>query len=213
MKALPMQRQNPRPNGLNKERLVVKKSQKNRLPFRAVVQFAMPTVALLMLGCFGALRAEPGQDNRGPDLSTNCASIAVPVGNKVASHAYAVGVQIYRWSGTNWAFVAPAAVLYADADYDGEVGTHFAGPTWESNSGSKVVGARVAGCTADPTAIPWLLLQAATSEGPGVFHRVTYIQRVNTVGGLAPATVGNTVGQEAQVPYTAEYFFYRAAIE
>jgi hypothetical protein len=189
----------------------VKKSQKNRLPFPAVVQFAMPAIALLMLGCFGALRAEPGQDNREPDLSTNCASIAVPDGNKVASHVYATGVQIYRWNGTTWVFVAPAAVLYANADYDGEVGTHYVGPSWESNSGSKVVGARVAGCTPDPTAIPWLLLQAVRSEGPGVFHRVTYIQRVNTVGGLAPATAGSAVGEQVEVPYTAEYFFYRAA--
>jgi hypothetical protein len=208
-----MKSKNPRPNGLNKERLVVKKIQKNRLPFRAVVQFAMPAIASLMLGCFGALRAEPGKDNRAPDLPADCASIAVTNGNKVASHVYAAGVQIYRWSGTNWAFVVPAAILYANADYDGEVGTHFAGPTWESNSGSKVVGARVAGCTPDPTAIPWLLLQAVTSEGPGVFHRVTHIQRVNTVGGLAPATPGSIVGEEAQIPYTAEYFFYRAATQ
>lgn len=177
------------------------------------MQFAIPAIALLTLGCFGALRAEPGQDNRAPDLPANCASLAVTNGNKVASHVYAAGVQIYRWSGTNWAFVAPAAVLYANANYDGEVGTHFAGPTWESNSGSKVVGARVTGCTPDPTAIPWLLLQAVTNNGPGIFHRVTHIQRVNTVGGLAPSTPGSTVGQEEQVPYTAEYYFYRVATE
>jgi hypothetical protein len=189
----------------------VKKSQKSQLSRLAVMQFAVPAVALLMLACISQLRAEPGQDNRAPDLSTNCASIAVPDGNKVASHVYAVGVQIYRWNGSAWVFVAPAAVLYANADYDGQVGTHYIGPTWESNSGSKVVGARLAGCTPDPTAIPWLLLQAVTSDGPGVFHRVTYIQRVSTVGGLAPATPGSAVGEEAQVPYTAEYFFYRAA--
>ena len=187
------------------------KVQKRRLPLRAVIQPAMSALALLMLGSFTVLRAQPGQDNRAPDLPTNCASIEVPDGNKVASHVYAVGVQIYRWTGTAWAFVAPSATLYANADYDGQVGTHYIGPTWESNSGSKVVGARVAGCTPDATAIPWLLLQALTTEGPGIFHRVTYIQRVNTVGGLAPAGPGSAVGEEVQVPYTAEYFFYRAA--
>jgi hypothetical protein len=34
------------------------------------------------------------------------------------------------------------------------------------------------------------------------------IQRVNTVGGIAPSTLGTFVGQEARVPYTTEYFFY-----
>jgi hypothetical protein len=94
---------------------------------------------------------------------------------------------------------------------DGQVGTHYVGPTWESNSGSKVVGVRVAGCTPDPTAIPWLLLRAVTSEGPGILHRVTFIQRVNTVGGLAPTAPGSEIGEQVEVPYTAEYFFYRAA--
>ena len=35
------------------------------------------------------------------------------------------------------------------------------------------------------------------------------IQRVNTVGGVAPSTAGSVVGEIAEVPYTAEYFFYR----
>jgi len=38
---------------------------------------------------------------------------------------------------------------------------------------------------------------------------VTQIQRVNTVGGNAPANPGSVTGEEARVPYTAEYFFYR----
>jgi hypothetical protein len=39
---------------------------------------------------------------------------------------------------------------------------------------------------------------------------VTFIQRVNTIGGTAPAEAGLFVGDEARVPYTAEYYFYRA---
>src|SRR5262249_41389963 len=151
------------------------------------------------------------EDNRAPELpSPTCDHIQVPEGNKVAFHAYAIGVQIYKWTGSAWAFGAPAAVLYANAGYDVEVGTHYAGPTWESNSGSKVLGKRLQGCTPDPTAIPWLLLQAVKSEGPGVLHRVTYIQRVNTVGGIAPSTPGSSAGEIKEVPYTAEYYFYRA---
>ena len=138
------------------------------------------------------------------------ADLRLPDGNKVAFHAYAAGVQIYQWDGTKWVFVAPEAVLFADAGVHGEVAIHYAGPTWESGSGSKVVGARVAGATVDPNAIPWLLLRAVSSEGPGIFHRVTFIQRVNTTGGNAPAAPGSSAGQEARVPYTAEYYFYHA---
>src|SRR5262249_3603356 len=125
-------------------------------------------------------------------------------------HAYAVGVQIYRWDGATWNFVAPEATLYADAGHHGVIATHFVGPTWESVSGSEVVGARVASATPDSTAIPWLLLQAKSTDGPGIFNDVTYIQRVNAVGGKAPTTPGDYVGQEVRVSYTAEYYFYRA---
>ena len=172
----------------------------------------------IQLTAFGGLRAHafalalcviavPARADRTPEVP---AGLQVPEGNRVEFHAYAVGVQIYQWNGTAWAFVAPEAVLFADAGANGEVAIHYAGPTWESNSGSKVVGARVAGATVDPTAIPWLLLQAKTTEGPGIFARTTYIQRVNTTGGIAPATAGSSVGQLARVPYTAEYYFYRA---
>ena len=175
-------------------------------------RFAAPTIALLLLATMPSLKADPGEDNRAPELpSPACDNIQVPESNKVAFHAYAIGVQIYRWNGSAWVFVAPAAVLYANAGYDGEVGTHYAGPTWESNSGSKVVGKRLQGCTPDPTAIPWLLLQKVTSDGPGIFHRVTYIQRVNTVGGIAPSGAGSFTGEVREVPYTAEYYFYRAS--
>ena len=57
--------------------------------------------------------------------------------------------------------------------------------------------------------IPWLLLFAKTSDGPGIFADVSYVQRVNTAGGNAPSTAGLNVGDEARVPYTAEYYFYR----
>src|SRR5262245_31330189 len=152
--------------------------------------------------------ARPG-DDRAPDLG-GCQNLQVPAGNRVAFHAYAEGVQIYRWNGTSWAFVAPEAVLFAGAGDDGPVGIHSAGPTWESASGSKVVGTVLERCTPDPDAIPWLKLGAVSSEGPGIFRGVTFIQRVNTAGGLAPADPGDFPGEEARVPYAAEYYFYRA---
>jgi hypothetical protein len=134
--------------------------------------------------------------------------LQVQAGNKVSFHVYAEGVQIYRWNGTSWSFIAPEAVLFADGD-DGAVGIHYAGPTWESVSGSKVVGTVLERCTPDPEAIAWLLLEAVSNEGPGIFRRVTFIQRVNTVDGNAPSDPGGFPGEEVRVPYTAEYFFYR----
>jgi hypothetical protein len=42
--------------------------------------------------------------------------------------------------------------------------------------------------------------------------QVTFIQRLNTKGGAAPAdgcAVAGDVGKQALVPYTADYFFFR----
>ncbi|HEU4387970.1 MAG TPA: DUF3455 domain-containing protein [Blastocatellia bacterium] len=180
------------------------------------VKLKLAAALVLLLNVAGlALTSTPAatgrDDSRTPDLpSPVCDTIQVPSGNNVAFHVYARGVQIYTWNGTAWTFVAPMATLYASPNYHGQVGTHYAGPTWESNSGSKVVGSRVAGCSPDPTAIPWLLLRAVSTQGPGIFGCVSFIQRVNTTGGLAPATPGSSVGETAEVPYTAEYYFYRA---
>jgi hypothetical protein len=175
------------------------------------VMLAAPTLmSLAVVATVGTARAG---DNRAPELVGDCQRLQVEAGNKVAFHAFGVGVQIYRWSGTSWVFVAPEAVLYASAGDDGEVGSHFGGPTWQSNSGSKVVGTKLKECTPDPSAIPWLLLRATSAEGPGVFGRVTFLQRVNTVGGIAPTVPGESPGQIAKVPYSADYFFYHKAGE
>ena len=176
------------------------------------LHFLDPTLAalaLLVLTLVAPAGADAGNDNRAPDLG-DCQNLDVPGGNKVAFHVYADGVQIYRWNGTSWIFVAPEAVLFADAGGNGVVGIHYAGPTWESVSGSKVAGMVLERCPADPDAIPWLLLGTVFKEGPGIFHRVTFIQRVHTVGGNAPTDPGDFPGEVERVPYTAEYFFYRA---
>ncbi|MGH9902013.1 MAG: DUF3455 domain-containing protein [Pyrinomonadaceae bacterium] len=167
----------------------------------AVVGLALPSVPA----------ARAADNNHGPDLpSPLCDGIEVPAGNKLAFRVYAVGAQLYRWNGTSWVFVEPVATLYADPSFHRKVGIHYAGPTWESNGGGKVVATRLAGCSPDPTAIPWLLLQTVSTDGPGILNSVTYIQRVNTKGGLAPTAPGSSTGAVAEVPYTTEYYFYRA---
>jgi uncharacterized protein DUF3455 len=150
--------------------------------------------------------ADVSDGNRLPDLSA-CPALAAPVASTLVLHAFGIGVQIYHWNGTSWGAPTPAATLYADADGNGQVATHFAGPTWQSNSGSTVVGTVANRCTPDPASIAWLSLSAVPS-GAGIFANVTFIQRLNTVGGNAPAIAGTVIGQEARIPYTADYLFY-----
>src|SRR5689334_22519975 len=104
-----------------------------------------------------ALLANTGLDNRVPDL-TGCEQVTADPGSQLAFRVYSKGVQIYRWSGTAWVFVAPSAQLFADAGLRGLVGNHFGGPTWQTLSGSTVVGAVRQRCTKDPNSIQWLLL-------------------------------------------------------
>ncbi len=149
-----------------------------------------------------------------PQLPIGCESISVPEGNKLAFHVYAKGSQIYKWNQTTakWDFIAPIATLFAEKNFFGEVGIHYAGPKWESKSGSKVEARRVAdtGCTPDPTSIAWLLLSKWDTTGAGIFSTVTYIQRVNTSGGVAPTEPGTVANETREIPYTAEYYFYKA---
>jgi hypothetical protein len=167
---------------------------------------------LVVIGLAASPAALAGAPDKSPGLPAGCESLVIEEGNALAFRTYAMGVQVYRWNGIAWVFVEPRATLFADARYRGEVGTHYVGPTWESNSGSKVLAARVpgTGCTPDSTAIAWLLLKKVSTEGPGIFNSVTFIQRVNTTGGTAPTTPGTVIGEEKEVPYTAEYYFYRA---
>jgi hypothetical protein len=142
------------------------------------------------------------------DLSA-CPNLALPSGTTLATHAYATGVQIYRWSDTSWVFVSPSAVLTADAARTKTIAIHFSGPTWQSIAGDKVMAAVVSTCKPTPNAIPWLLLGATATDASGTFAGVRFIHRVNTAGGLAPTAPGAKWGDVVSVPYTAEYYFYR----
>ncbi|HVF42154.1 MAG TPA: DUF3455 domain-containing protein, partial [Pyrinomonadaceae bacterium] len=132
-----------------------------------IKRFIALAIIFAAAGLANARAAQPvaADDNRAPDLPTACQTLQVADGNTVAFHTYASGVQVYRWNGTAWAFVEPVANLFAARNFHGQVGTHYAGPTWESNSGSKVVGRRVSGCTPNASAIAWLKLEAVSSEG------------------------------------------------
>jgi hypothetical protein len=145
------------------------------------------------------------------------AALLEPPSNQVLSFsALADGVQIYQCAMQkddaahfSWTLKAPDAVLRSNS---GELsGKHYAGPTWEASDGSKVVGELVAKADAPASdSIPWLLLRAKSTAGAGVFSEVTFIQRLRTHSGNAPATGcdESQVGKEVRVPYSAVYRFY-----
>jgi hypothetical protein len=140
------------------------------------------------------------------------AEIQVEAGHQLFDIGHAHGVQIYACNGTAWTFVAPRALLVTDRLH---VIHHFAGPTWQDMDGSSVVGQLVKPVTVDPNSIPWLLLSAkSTSQGKfgDYLTKTTFIQRINTRGGLAPAastcTAANA-GTQREVRYTADYTFWK----
>jgi hypothetical protein len=126
------------------------------------------------------------------------------------------GVQIYACTvtpeGAAWKLKAPEATL---RDQSGRIaGRHFAGPAWQANDGSTVVGSPVVvSPSADPGSIPWLVLSATQHTGAGLFAAVAYITRTRTVGGTAPGSGCDSTdqGAEAKVPYSAVYTFFTAA--
>ena len=136
-----------------------------------------------------------------------------PADEQAAFMLKATGVQVYTCKAKDattyaWAFVAPSASL---AENGTAVGKHYAGPVWESTSdGSSVKGALKEKQDGGAGNIPWLRL-AGTSSGEGRFAGVTSVLRVATLGGVEPASgcAASSVGEEARVPYTADYYFYR----
>ena len=141
-------------------------------------------------------------------------NLRVPDGQPLLLRAAARGAQIYTCqakatepAASEWVLKAPDAELF---DQSGaKIGRHYAGPTWESTDGSRVVG-EVMQRSPVPGAVPWLLLRAKSNEGAGVLASVKYIQRVETAGGVAPTAGCDAAhaGAEARVDYSANYNFY-----
>lgn len=163
------------------------------------------------------------------------ANIEVPSGNHVYLLGRGVGTQNYVCAPTKsigrvaWTLFTPQATLFDDAG--GQLTAHFFSPnpvegntvvraTWRDSQDSSTVWARANASSSDPAfvnsnAIAWVLLEAVGTEagptGGANLTRTTFIQRLNTVGGLAPSTgcdVPTDVGNKAFMPYTADYFFF-----
>ena len=176
-----------------------------------------------------------------PPAAEQITAPAVPAGLEVLGpfkpflKAHAIGTQNYicapaaNASGFEWLFIGPQATLF-DADLDQSL-THFHSKnaekanaiqaTWQHSRDSSAVWAtRHSGSTdplyVAPDAIEWLLLDASGAQygptGGDKLARTAYIQRINTVGGVKPATVectAATLNTRRLVSYEADYYFYR----
>lgn len=124
------------------------------------------------------------------------------------------GVQIYACTrdaagAAGWVLKGPEADLFDRQNR--RIGKHYAGPTWESLDGGKVVGAAKTSMPSPEMAIPWVLLDVTSREGSGDFTRAQAIVRLATAGGLAPGDGCDDAhaGQVRRVPYTATYVFLK----
>lgn len=176
---------------------------------------SVSVVAVTLLAACGSMSSMPMYSQ------TNLpAAVQVPVGNKVAMETVGVGEITYQCNAKKdmadqfeWVFVGPDAKLN---DRDGkQVGKYYGPPaTWENMDGSKLTGAQVAVAPSSAGNIPYQLVKANPASGNGTMSGVTYIQRVNTMGGVAPgsACAASNVGAKQVVKYQADYIFYKAAM-
>lgn len=184
-------------------------------------------VALLFI--IGACRREKPVDTASPSYQieqseklTIPAAVDLPAnapkGNTRIATFYAEGVQKYKAqikAGSSpvayeWVFVAPQADLYDKSNR--KVGTHGAGPHWTVPAADSIFAqayspAKTA-ASPDAASIDWLQLMPKAGKTPtGVFANVSYIQRLATVGGKAPATPPANAAETVDVKYTAVYRF------
>ncbi|MEZ4706149.1 MAG: DUF3455 domain-containing protein [Caldilineaceae bacterium] len=178
------------------------------------------------------------QPARADDLTPPAvpANIQVPTGNKLFFVGRATGTQNYIClpadGGVKFTLFTPQATLFKESE---EAATHYFSPnpveggavraTWQHSNDSSIVWGKVAdgNSSTDPVfvapgAIPWLLVTiTGVQNGPSSgdkLAKTTFIQRLNTGGGMAPSTgctATTDVGNRAYVPYTADYYFYKGS--
>ncbi len=125
---------------------------------------------------------------------------------RVVATQRGVGKQVYDCKGTTFGFREPIAGLLNSRGVP--TGIHGAGPFWADFDGSKVVGTSPVSVPspAGPSNVAWLKVTAASTAGTGVFGKVAFIQRVDTRGGVAPASC--TEPATASVDYVTNYVFW-----
>lgn len=178
-----------------------------KLAFAAATAFALTACASPMGGSYAKF-----------SQASLPAAVQVPAGHKVAMETVGVGQITYECRAKKdaagqfeWVFAGPDAKLM---DRSGkQVGTYYGPPaTWESLDGSKLTAKQLAVSPGGAGNIPLQLVQADPAMGAGAMQGVTYIQRVATKGGVAPAAAcaAGNAGAKQIVNYQADYIFYKA---
>ena len=162
-------------------------------------------------------------------------NIQVPAGSKLFLVGHAVGTQNYVClpsdSGVRFVLFTPQATLF-DVNSGMQTMTHYFSPNpdeggtvraaWQFKDSSTVWGRVMDGHSSSdpnfvaPGAIPWLLVTVVGAQdgpvGRDKLTDTTFIQRLNTTGGMAPSTgctSSTDIGNSAFVDYTADYYFYK----
>lgn len=165
---------------------------------------------------FSLLLAAAGPSLAAVDNSSLPEAVRVPAGNAVLLETVGTGEITYECrpkkdaaGAFEWTFVAPVATLWDMQKKS--VGKYYGGPTWEAFDGSKVSGKQVGVAPSSPGNIPMQLVKADPAMGNGAMTGVTYIQRLETKGGVAPSAACDaaTTGVKQQVGYQAKYVFYK----
>jgi len=158
--------------------------------------------------------------------------LEVDLPNQAFLVGHAVGTQNYVCQPSPsigqvaWTLFTPEATLFSDQRE--QLITHFNSPnpdeggtivraTWQDSQDTSTVWAKaVASASVTPGAIAWVKLQVVGARGGptggDTLSGTTFIQRLNTVGGLAPSTgcdLPTDIGHRAFMPYRADYFFYK----
>jgi hypothetical protein len=179
----------------------------------------MKWTSMTILAIGSMIAADSPQHNTIKEVNRVPVKLMPPEGHVMPFKAKAMGTQIYVCKAKaddpdrfEWVLKAPDADLFDEGGR--KIGRHLAGPTWKaSEDGSEVIGTPIEKIPAPNGGdIPWLLLKGKPGVGQGRFSQVTYIQRVDTEGGIAPSGGCDRVHQDQEVfvKYKATYVFHRA---
>jgi hypothetical protein len=197
-------------------------------------RFLIIVCTAAIAAAFAVSPSQPTSANNSavPPMPTN---IQVPAGHKLFRVGQATGTQNYiclpSGGGVKFALFTPQATLFEKRT---QTMTHYFGPNpteggtvraaWQDSRDTSTVWGEVkpGHSSSDPAyvekgAIPWLLVtivgsQDGTGKG-GALTQTTFIQRLNTSGGMAPDTGCSSpadIGNKAFVPYTTDYYFYKS---
>ena len=185
---------------------------------RASTVLAVSATALLT-ACAGMSPMAGGTAGKTFSQESLPDAVKVPAGHVVAMETIGAGDITYECrakaatpGAAEWVFVGPQADLKSRAG--AKVGTYFGPPaTWASMDGSKITGTQVAIAPLGAGNIPAQLVKANPAMGAGAMTGITYIQRVATMGGVAPASACDvaSLGRKEVVKYQADYVFWKAA--